>query len=1279
MRKGLLLIRICTLLLLFSAAGLKGQAFNTNGSAMFLGGNCYQLTPNSGGQSGSIFSMSSIDLTQPFAFDAVFNFGTKDANGADGIVFILATSNTALGTGGGGLGYDGITPSFAIEYDDYQNSNFGDPASDHIAVISAGSVNHTLPSNLVGPISIANIEDGEDHCFSIIWDPATLTITAALNSDLISYTGDIVANFFSGNPIVYYGFSSGTGSLSNLHTVCFGPPALVPMPDVTLCEGDDVVLQADDHGIAWTWAPSPTLSQLNISDPTADPVVTTTYTVGIDYACGGFLRDTVVVTVIPKPTAVADNDGPVCLGETIHLTASGGTTYHWNGPAGFNSNMQNPVITNMTIPKTGTYTVTVTNASGCSDTAETEVEIFPPPFVDIDPVMGPLCEDGDPVQLEGTPSGGMWSGAVGADGVFDPGQAGEGNHVISYTVTDGNGCTNKDQITLKVVPNIPAEIMPLGPFCISDPVETLTANPPGGTWGGIADSDGQIYPNSLFPGTFEVTYELTGQDECYNTTIQVDIVNSETVICPNFPPVCFNSPPVQLTAMPPGGTWSGDGVTSSGLADPAILGPGDHQVFYSYASGTCPPNSCWSILTVYDTPAAQNVISTCDGTGMFYTVSFDITGGNSSTYSVNGSVSGMVTPGNPSTFISVPIPSGTGYSFQVFDGNHCDTMDVSGIHSCNCPTQAGTMDMTPLSVCEEDTVHVIPPSGVFLDPNDTLIYVLHTGDPRNFLLMGIGNKFFFQPPLQFGVPYFISVLVGNTITGVGVDLMDPCLAIANGPTVIWSPDPSGYLVAPPMVCTGDSAALSFLLTGGGPFNVTYSDGSSFYSLDSILSGHTIMVHPNGNTTYSLLSVADLAPPGCSSLLDTSLTIVVSDVIHAMQVLMICDGDSVFLAGAYQFTQGVYFDSIPGTVGCDTILESYLLINSLDTTFISTTTCDNAQVGIFENVFSNQAGCDSTVITTVTLIAADTTLLSSTTCNPQAAGTFTSTFPAQSGCDSVVIETIVLLPSDTTHLSSGNCDIAATGVFTQTLTNAVGCDSVIIETVFLLPSDTTLLTASSCLPADTGTVSTVLQNVLGCDSLVIQTTQLISSWLIMDTTTTCDPASSGTFTSHFVSTQGCDSTVVQEVILLPSDLINVFDQTCATSDTGTVIQHFTNQYGCDSTVQIITTLLPPDSCIVISHDVFIPNVFSPNEDGINDVFFISAAVNSVEAIPYFRIFDRWGSIVFDHKDLLPNDPALGWDGKWLGKKMNPGVFVWVASVRFLDGRETVLCGDVTLVR
>jgi hypothetical protein len=110
-----------------------------------------------------------------------------------------------------------------------------------------------------------------DHCFVISWDPVAMRLTAALDEEQISYAGNIVADIFSGNALVYYGFSSGTGSLSNLHTVCFGPPELEPMDDETICEGESIDLQADANGIAWTWAPDPTLSALDESNPTATP------------------------------------------------------------------------------------------------------------------------------------------------------------------------------------------------------------------------------------------------------------------------------------------------------------------------------------------------------------------------------------------------------------------------------------------------------------------------------------------------------------------------------------------------------------------------------------------------------------------------------------------------------------------------------------------------------------------------------------------------------------------------------------------------------------------------------------------------------------------------------------------------------------------------------------------------------------------------------------------------------------------------------------------------
>lgn len=97
-------------------------------------------------------------------------------------------------------------------------------------------------------------------------------------------------------------------------------------------------------------------------------------------------------------------------------------------------------------------------------------------------------------------------------------------------------------------------------------------------------------------------------------------------------------------------------------------------------------------------------------------------------------------------------------------------------------------------------------------------------------------------------------------------------------------------------------------------------------------------------------------------------------------------------------------------------------------------------------------------------------------------------------------------------------------------------------------------------------------------------------------------------------------------------------------------------------------------------VYIPNIFSPNRDGINDEFRIFTGFG-VDRVNNFRIFDRWGQLVYERFDLLPNNGigSEGWDGTRNGEQMLPGVYVYVAEVEFADGKVVIYRGDVTLVR
>jgi gliding motility-associated-like protein len=96
------------------------------------------------------------------------------------------------------------------------------------------------------------------------------------------------------------------------------------------------------------------------------------------------------------------------------------------------------------------------------------------------------------------------------------------------------------------------------------------------------------------------------------------------------------------------------------------------------------------------------------------------------------------------------------------------------------------------------------------------------------------------------------------------------------------------------------------------------------------------------------------------------------------------------------------------------------------------------------------------------------------------------------------------------------------------------------------------------------------------------------------------------------------------------------------------------------------------------DIYVPNVFSPNGDGINDHLLISAGAD-VEEIETFTIFDRWGNMIYLNEHFLPNDPSEGWDGKRKGVALNPGVYAFRMIAHFSDGRSEVRYGDITLMR
>ena len=96
------------------------------------------------------------------------------------------------------------------------------------------------------------------------------------------------------------------------------------------------------------------------------------------------------------------------------------------------------------------------------------------------------------------------------------------------------------------------------------------------------------------------------------------------------------------------------------------------------------------------------------------------------------------------------------------------------------------------------------------------------------------------------------------------------------------------------------------------------------------------------------------------------------------------------------------------------------------------------------------------------------------------------------------------------------------------------------------------------------------------------------------------------------------------------------------------------------------------------EVFIPNIFSPDYDGTNDVFMVFGGRGVVE-VSSMLVYDRWGELIFENANFSTDAPQQGWDGTFRGRSMNPGVFLYIIEVEFIDGVRVKYSGDVTLTR
>ena len=814
-----------------------------------------------------------------------------------------------------------------------------------------------------------------------------------------------------------------------------------------------------------------------------------------------------------------------------------------------------------------------------------------------------------------------------------------------------------------------------------------------GTWSGTGVINDTLHTIGL---NGVVALAFNPSDACAleaNTYVFIqNIINPQTIDTS----LCENSGVFDLSKIQDplfnSGKWFGPGVNLMGF-DPQDL---SSSVSLSFVSNDFCTDTSYSVITLHESILTNNLTIACDLNTSTYTVSFIIQGGDASSYSVNGL-------NVPSNFISQPIVSETPFSFQVRDKFGCNVADVAGTKNCSCATFAGSMDINGgnTKVCVGDPFLAIHNNDEVLDA-DAFFFVLH--DEPGFTLgtiYGISSTPEFSFPVGgvLGKTYYISAVAGNALNGF-VDKQDPCLSVTPGvPVIFYEIDASPPLSA--NICEENCKTLDFIASGVAPFEVHIElRNGSFIKIDtlhSLTSNCSFTLCPDqegllpGNYQFSILSVKDA---NCEKVINSAG---ISLLVRPKRVKEIkddlCQGQTIVINGkTYGVNKPSGMEVIASTIDgvCDSII--IVQLNILDSvkskyekqycvgeqvSINGTTFNENTPTGQLIIVGGSKNGCDSIIDVNLSFLDAVTNTLSATLCfgesllvngkvydKSRATGQEKIPGGSQGGCDSIINVSLSFnaearnsyrdtICEGDSLLFLGSYYSAAKTQANIILPNAtqIGCDSLVDILIFIRPTSGT----------------DIEQDLCNEDSLIIEN-QVFNQYYPKGEII-------------LANTNGCDSVIHISLSFFPKDRdtlffelskgdsIEVDDITFSEKySKGVIVLENANENGCNVYKYVEVRF---EQKII---DLEIPNVFSPNDDGINDNFEVTG--NESKTLIDLSIFDRWGSKV-GYISAINN--VLTWNGTMNETNLLPGVYVLALNYFDENNVRKTIHRDLTLIQ
>lgn len=995
------------------------------------------------------------------------------------------------------------------------------------------------------------------------------------------------------------------------------------------------------------------------------------YYIMIDGFAGDICSYTISATSGVQVVEITSAKTNLCLGDTATLdaevTGTGSYTYTWSStPAGLSSS--SPSI-NVNPTQNTLYTVDITGVCGSVSTANLYVTVNPLPTVNITASDTEICLN-EIINLNGNVSSGtapfthLWLGNgqpfLNTSSSETPNFNGstDGDYTLLYELTDTIGCTTSDSITLKVNPLPVVTISGIDSICNGDTTLLVASGGAAFLWNTTSTND-SIFVSPSSDTNYSVT--VTDSNNCDNSG------NIDVIVNP------LPNPSISGTLIICEGnsttlTASGGNTYSWSTGDTSAIINVSPTIDSTYIVTAINANGCFDTtsVTVHVNPKPTASLFGVDTICIGNSTTLFANGGNSYIWN-NGSTldSLIVSPTNDSTFSvianinscldtayytvvvnSLPNPTITGNDTICFG----DTSILFASGGTNYIwDDNSTLDSLIIAPATNTSYGVIVTDGnnctntasidVIVNPlpNPSISGTTVICDGTSTTLTASGGTSYLWNNGASTPSITVSPVIDSTYL-VTVSNTNNCSDTTSVTVQVLS-QPTATINGNDTICFGNTTTL--FASGGG--NYTWNDGTNVDSL---------AVTPSSDSTFSV--IVDII--GC---LDTAYhTIIVNDLptanITGIDTICVGDNTTLYASGGSSYVWG---DN-----------------STLDSLSISPTINTNYGVIVTDgNNCSNSASIDVIVnsLPTITISSSQ----NDTICEGQ-----TSTLTAN-GANSYEWNTSELTPS---------IDVSPITVTTYNVegTNANGCKNTASFTLNVATQPTasitgiaeiceneeTTLTASGGLTYQWSTTETTSSiTVSPADTTIYSVVSIINS-CISDTakiTVNIIPNPSVIAYSDTLINLGQSVQLLAQgdapFLWSPTTDLSCFacENPIATPTETTVYCAEVTQNNCSSSACV--TVEVENIC----GELFVPDAFSPNNDGNNDCLKVYS--NCLEEV-LFRVYSRWGELIYESTEI-----GGCWDGTYHGKELNSGAYAYTVKALLVNGVEVDIKGNTTLFK